>query len=56
MGMCCDAKTYCQLMQQQVHEERDLVAEQHVGAVDGAAGTCQVVVIYSSTEGSNTER
>lgn len=43
-------------MQQQVHEQRYLVAKQHIGAVEGAAGTCQVVGIYSSTEGSNTER
>lgn len=43
-------------MQQQVHEERYLVAKQHIGAVEGAAGTCQVVGIYSSTEGSNTKR
>lgn len=46
-------QTYCELMQQQVHEQRDLVAEEHIGAVDGAAGTRQVVGVYSSTEGSN---
>lgn len=43
-------------MQQQVHEECYLVAKQHIGAVEGAAGTCQVVGIYSCTEGPNTER
>lgn len=43
-------------MQQQVHEECYLVAKQHIGAAGGAAGTRQVVGIYSSTEGSNTER
>ena len=43
-------------MQQQVHEERYLVAKQHIGAVEWAAGTSQVVGIHSSTEGSNTER
>ncbi len=43
-------------MQQQVHEECYLVAEQHIGAVEGAAGTCQAVGVYSSTERSNTNR
>lgn len=42
-------------MQQQVHEENDLVAEQHIEAAGGAVGTCQVVGVYSSTERSNTE-
>lgn len=42
-------------MQEKVHEERNLVAEQHIGAVERAAGTCQVVGIYSSTERSSKE-
>ena len=42
-------------MQKQVHEESNLVAKQHIGAVEGAAGTCQVVGVCSSTEGSNRQ-
>lgn len=43
-------------MQQQVHKEDYLVAKQHIGAVERAAGACQVVDIYSRTEGSNRKR
>lgn len=43
-------------MQKQVHEESYLVAKQHIGTVEVATGTCQVVGIYSSTERPNTER
>lgn len=39
-------------MQQQVHEEHYLVAKQHIWAVEGATGTCQVVDIYSRAKGS----
>lgn len=43
-------------MQKQVHEESNLVAKQHIRAVEGTAGTCQVVGVCSSTEGSNIDR
>lgn len=43
-------------MQQQVHKEDYLVAKQHIGAVERAAGACQVVDIYSRTERSNRKR
>lgn len=43
-------------MQQEVHEERYFVAIQHIGAAEGTASTCQVVGIYSSAEGPDTEK
>lgn len=43
--------TYRELMQKQVHEEGYFVAVQYVGAVDGAAGACQVVGVHGGAEG-----
>lgn len=40
-------------MHQQVNEQHYLVAKQHIGTVEGAAGTCQVVGVYSSTQRSD---
>lgn len=37
-------------MEKYVHEECNLIAQQHVGAVNGTAATGQVVRIYSSRE------
>lgn len=47
--------TYRELMQQQVHEEGYFVAVQYVGAVDGAAGACQVVGVHGGAEGPDVE-
>lgn len=54
--MRCGAWTYCELMEEQVHKEGYFVAEENVGAVEGAAGTRQVVGVHSSTERPETER